>query len=466
MRPRDAAPVRIVDNEDMRSHVSWRSLPGAALSLPAVGAAGALSLGALAALAEVAALAGALAAAAALTGCRGPAAADPAAPVAAGAGIPGPEAALAVRRGDLAPRLLLSGELRAARALPVVVPPSPSFEVQIRWLAEDGSRVAAGEPVVEFDNTSLLAKLEEQRLAADTGAADLARIEAQARADQADKEFAVEQARTDLAKARIAAAVLAELLPRREYQDRQLKLQQADGALGKAIEDLKAQRAKAAADVGVQRIVLDQARRDVAVATAAIHDLTLRAQRDSLVVVSEHPMEGRKYQAGDNVWTGMTVATLPETSSMMVDAALSDVDDGRVAPGMPATCVLDAYPGSRYRGRVVEVAGVARESRRTALLRAIAVSIALDPVAAPAAARLRPGMSARVEIAGAPVRGALLVPRAALELGQSGAPPRVRLAGGGAAPVRLGPCDAFWCVAASGVQEGEALRALAPGGAW
>ncbi len=58
------------------------------------------------------------------------------------------------------------------------------------------------------------------------------------------------------------------------------------------------------------------------------------------------------------------------------------------------------------------------------------------------------------------------MPRAALDLGRSGAPPRVRLAGGGVAPVRLGPCDAFWCVAASGVREGEALRSLAPGGAW
>ncbi|MBV8200839.1 MAG: HlyD family efflux transporter periplasmic adaptor subunit, partial [Acidobacteria bacterium] len=330
-------------------------------------------------------------------------------------------------------------------------------------------------PVVELDNSSLLAKLEEQRLAAATAADELARIQAQARADEAEKELGVEQARTDLAKARIAAAVPAELLSRRDYQDRQLKLQEAESALAKAVDDLAAQRGKAAADAGVQQIVLDQARREVAVATAALRELTLRAERDSLVVVCEHPVEGRKYQAGDNVWAGMTVATLPDTASMMVEAALSDVDDGRVAPGMPATCILDAYPEVRYRGRVVEVAGVARESRRTALLRSIAVRIELDPVPPAAAARLRPGMSVRAEIDAPAVRGALLVPRAALQLAdpshpsEQGAPPRVRLAGGGAAPVRLGPCDAFWCVAASGVKEGQALRGpppqVVPGGA-
>jgi multidrug resistance efflux pump len=419
----------------VRSHVSWPSLRRAAYALVALAGAGA-----------------------ACSGCRG--AAGAAAPVATAPGVPG--AVLAVRRGELHPRLLLTGELRAAKALALSVPATPSFEVQIRWLAEDGSRVAAGQPVAELDNASFLARLEEQRLAEATAAADLARIEAQAGVDRADKEFGVEQARTDLAKARIAAAVPAELLPKRDYQDRQLKLQQAQSSLGKALQDLVAQRAKAAADVGVQRIVLEQARRDLALATAAIHDLTLRAQRDSLVVVGDHPIQGRKLQAGDNVWTGMTVATLPETSSMLVDAELSDVDEGRVALGMPSTCVLDAYPEIPYRGRVVKIAGVARESRRTALVRSIAVSVALDPVAPRDAARLRPGMSVRVEIAGAPAREALLVPRAALDLADPAAPPRVRLAGGGVAPVRLGACDVFWCVAVSGVREGQALRSFAP----
>jgi multidrug efflux pump subunit AcrA (membrane-fusion protein) len=212
----------------VRSRVSWPSLRRAAFALVA--------------------LAGAGAGAGACSGCSGCRGAAGAAASAAGVapGAPGP--ALVVRRGELRPRLLLSGELRAARALPLVVPATPSFEVQIRWLAEDGSRVAAGQPVVELDNASILARLEEQRLAVDTAAAELARVKAQAGADEADKEFGVEQARTDLAKARIAAAVPAELLPRRDYQDRQLKLQQAENALGKAVRDLGAQRAKAAAD--------------------------------------------------------------------------------------------------------------------------------------------------------------------------------------------------------------------------
>jgi HlyD family secretion protein len=418
-----------------------------------------------------------------LAGCRRSAAGAAAAAAAglAGAGGAGaagsPAEALVVRRGDLQPRLVLTGELKSERAQALVAPKTESFQLQIRWLAEDGAAVAAGQPVVEFDNSTFVAKLDEKRLAAEAAADELARVEAEARAAAADKSFAVEQARTDLEKARIAAAVPPELLPRRDYQERQLKRQQAETALAKAEEDLAAQRGAAAADAGVQRIALDQARREVAAAEAAIRDLTLRAPRAGLMLVGDHPWEGRKFHEGDNVWTGTKVATLPDLSSLSVEAALSDVDDGRVTAGMAATCFLDAYPEAPLRGRIAEVSPVARESSRSALLRSFAVRVELAPLAPAQAGRLRPGMSVRVEVAAAPVRGALLVPRAALDLTPRAlraalltprAPAddaaarrptaRALLAGGGAAAVRLGACDSFWCVAESGVREGQALR--------
>jgi multidrug efflux pump subunit AcrA (membrane-fusion protein) len=342
------------------------------------------------------------------------------------------------------------------RAQPLVAPHTANFQLQIRWLAEDGAQVAAGQPVVGFDNSAFLSNLEQKRLAAAEAADELARIDGEARTAEADKAFAIEQARTDLEKARIAAAVPAELLPRRDYQERQLKARQAESALAKAADDLAAQHAAAAADAGVQRLALAKARREVDAAEAAIRDLTLRAPRAGMMLVGDHPFEGRKLAVGDNVWTDTTVASLPDLSSMMVKAALSDVDDGRVEPGMRVTCFLDAYPGAAFSGRVAEVSPVARESGRTALLRFFEVRVELAPLPPGQAGHLRPGMSVRVEVAAAPLRGALLVPRAALDL--AAAPPRALLAGGGSAPLRLGPCDAAWCVAESGVREGQALR--------
>jgi multidrug efflux pump subunit AcrA (membrane-fusion protein) len=172
-----------------------------------------------------------------------------------------------------------------------------------------------------------------------------------------------------------------------------------------------------------------------------------------MVLLSEHPFEGRKFQVGDSIWSGMPVATIPELSSMMVQANLSDVDDGRIAPGSEVLCTLDAYPSTPYRGRVIDISPVARESRRSPLLRFFPVRIALEKTDP---RRMRPGMSVRVEVLGPETRDALLAPRQALDF--DGREPRALLASGGSAPVKLGPCSASECVVESGLSEGTRLR--------
>ncbi|MES1210952.1 MAG: efflux RND transporter periplasmic adaptor subunit, partial [Acidobacteriota bacterium] len=311
-------------------------------------------------------------------------------------------AELTVRRGDLRPRLLLTGEIAAARAEELKVPRTPSWQVQVRWLAEDGTPVKAGDRVVELDNTSFTGELEEKRATAADATTELARKQAETRSTLAEKEFAVEQKKGELAKARIAAEVPADLLSVREHQDRQLTLHRAEVELAKAQKDLSALREANAAD---------------------------------------HPWEGRKLREGDNIWVGMTVAILPELSTLEVHASLSDVDDGRIKPGMEAVCTLDAYPSVSFHGRVVDISAVAEEAPRRPLLRSFPVRIRLDRLDPE---KMRPGMSVRVEIQGPEVRGGLLVPRAALDF--STERPRALLAAGGAREVRLGPCDASFCV--------------------
>ncbi|HEX9941116.1 MAG TPA: hypothetical protein VGG03_03805, partial [Thermoanaerobaculia bacterium] len=48
---------------------------------------------------------------------------------------------LVVRRGPFRERLLLTGELVAERGESLVVPRTNIFQLQIRWLAEDGTLV-------------------------------------------------------------------------------------------------------------------------------------------------------------------------------------------------------------------------------------------------------------------------------------------------------------------------------------
>src|SRR4051812_1665543 len=191
-----------------------------------------------------------LAAITALTGCSGEGAHAAAPGDTGNAG--GTGEGLVAHRGTFRQRLLLSGELEAERGEPLAVPRTNQFQLQIRWLAEDGTAVRAGDRVVEFDNSQFASDLEEKRLSASDAGSELQRTAAESRTGSADKKFAVEKARSEEEKAKIAAAVPKDLLALREYQDRQLALKRAETELAKAREDLDATTRGSARDVDVK----------------------------------------------------------------------------------------------------------------------------------------------------------------------------------------------------------------------
>lgn len=366
-------------------------------------------------------------------------------------------AALAVTRGDFTSHAVLTGELVARQAATLYVPETPMWQVPVRWMEADGAEVKKGVRVFEFDNSAFASSLEEKKLNLLVSRNDRLRQDAEFESSVADREFAVEGKRTAVAKAEVEAAVPEALRPRREWQDKQLALQKARTELEKALEDLAALRKAGEADREVRRIGYEAARREIEIAEKSIAALTLRAPADGVLVVAENPRERRKVQVGDSVWPGLAVARIPERAGMQVEAALYDVDDGLIAKGMPAVCLLDAEPSRPVRAVVLDLAAIAQEPAPNSLRRTLRAVLKLeDPSAVPP----RPGSSVRVEVEVARKANVLLAPRAALDF--SAKAPRLLLASGGTAGVRLGPCSALACVVESGAAEGTRLRA--PGG--
>jgi multidrug efflux pump subunit AcrA (membrane-fusion protein) len=368
--------------------------------------------------------------------------------------VTGPAAELEVTRGDLRDRVLLTGQLDAVLSKELAAPRTRMHGMSIRWMAEDGAEVAAGDRVLEFDNSSFASGLEEQRLAVTRANNDL---QSQAAANQvaiAEKEYAVARRRIELDKAALRAKVPEDTYTRREYQERQLTHHKAKVELERAEDDLRAQRKASALDTKLKRIALDKIRREVATTEGLLDSFVMMAPRSGIIVAAIHPWFGRKIQLGDMVRAGMTVLTLPNLDNMQVEAALSDVDDGRVSVGMKVACTLDAYPERRYPGTVKTLSPVAKEPQNESLRRSFRVVVALADADS---AGMLPGMSVKVEVEGRSVEDAVIAPRAGLDLTTT--PRRAFLASGGSAEVELGLCTADGCEVKSGLEPGTRLRA-------
>lgn len=354
--------------------------------------------------------------------------------------------------GHLVRRVLMTGELEAAKAEHLTVPENPTWQTQIRWMAEDGSSVHAGDRLVDLDNTSVIGDLEEKKLTAQKSAVKLEQRRAELASQRQDKALAVETAKIELEKAQIQASVPAGLLSRYDMQKRVLARDQAKATLEKAEADLEAFDRGAAADLEVLKIAVAAARREIAIAEKGIKAFSLRAPADGVFLVAQHPWEGRKLQVGDTVWVGMSLGEIPDLASLGVAASLPDVDDGEVVPGDTGKCTLDTYPDLATPCTVERVGAIAEQPNPRSLRRSFRVWLRLaeiDPE------RMRPGMSVKVEIDHRSSRAELLVPRGTLDLASD--QPLARLADGREAKVKLGPCSALACVVVSGLEAGERL---------
>ena len=221
-------------------------------------------------------------------------------------------------RGSVSDRVLLTGELRAVVAVELSVPrTSATWELAIRWMADDGAEVKAGDRVLAFDNSAVTADLEQKHLtwleAASTlqTARDVSAIETESKAN------ALAQAQVAYDKAKVRADVPADLLAAREAQDRQLEEKRTAVAVKKAREDYEAQKQAAELDLRVKQIDQDKAKRAIDAAATVIDALVIKAPRDGVVVIDTHPWEGRKYHIGDTVQPGWPIVTMPDLGANM-----------------------------------------------------------------------------------------------------------------------------------------------------
>ena len=369
-----------------------------------------------------------------------------------GAARPRP-GALKVHRGSFEDRFLLTGQLAAVHAENLAVPRIPSWQTTIRWIEEEGTLVRAGQRVVELDTSSFAQDYSEKVLGRDTAEADLEQAEADLAIQKGDKEFQLAQKKIAVDKAALNATIPAEFIRGKDYQENQMALRRAETDRDKAQEDLESLVLSSAETIRQKKIALDKAVRELQASRDAMEGMVLTAPRDGILVVGNDPRQGRKFQVGDSVWVGLPVASIPDLAVMRVEAKLSDVDDGRIVPGLTARCVMDAYPDRVYTGKVADITPVAQEEAGRSLRRAYNVRIELD---ASDAERMRPGMSVRVEVLAPPRADVLLAPRDGLDF--DGPSPRARRATGDPVDVKLGPCNLDECVIESGIEDGAALR--------
>ena len=122
----------------------------------------------------------------------------------------------------------------------------------------------------------------------------------------------------------------------------------------------------------------------------------VRADVPGIVVYKEvfFGSERRKPQVGDQVWANQPLLILPDISRMVVETRVRETDIHKVERNQKVTVRVEAYPALQLTGAVTLVGTLAEEEKDRRGTKFFSVTVQVNE----SEPRLRPGMTARVEI--------------------------------------------------------------------
>lgn len=365
-----------------------------------------------------------------------------------------------VEATELKNSLLFTGELQAARSFSVTVPQTrSSFGNTIIFMPLEGTAVKQGELITEFDAASLAQQQDDIERRIEEAKLQIAKKKADLSAQEMDHLININAQETNVKVAQLYAGISKDLLPENTYQLYQVNLERAQLALTKvkeSYENFKITRQqqmslvelnKAQAEIDAQRLVND------------LKMLQIYAPQDGVVMYGDNMMNNRKVQIGDTLFSGLPVMTLPDLANLQVTSFIYDMEVQHIKAGMPATFTLDALPGKSWKASIASVTSIAvRKSFLTQQKVFKAIITLLDPIDP----RMKPGMTARVEIPVLVGSNITAVPREFLNLGPNDEyyvlkSPPVKGKEGLMAKVRVGASSARLVQITEGLSVGETI---------
>ena len=300
------------------------------------------------------------------------------------------------------------GQLKAMKSVTITAP-SNAGNLQILKIAADGTKVKAGDVVVEFDPSKTQQDLAQDGSTLKSSQAEIEQVRADGRLTEEVDTTAVMKAKYDVEVARLDASK-GEVVSRIEGAEADLKLADAMQALHEAEEKLKSDTVIDQATIKDKQNASRKAEFDAQRARTALSAMTLKAPSDGTINLLSiwHNGGEAPFKAGEAAWPGTPIAELPDAASMRIAARVDETERGRLAPLQPVTLQLDAIADRQFTGKIERIGTIATSdfSAGWPIPRNFDLEIGMNQ----ADPRLKPGMTVQITIIVDRVPNAITIP--------------------------------------------------------
>jgi len=170
-------------------------------------------------------------------------------------------------------------------------------------------------------------------------------------------EFAMEEAEITLEQSKFE--------PPATIRQAEINLEKARRAYDQASQNYTLKVQQARAQMREAEINLTRDRRRKEEMEAVLNKFDIRAPAEGMVIY-KRDWDGTKRTAGTeiNTWD-LTVATLPDLSTMISTTYVNEIDISKVKVNQPVRVGVDAFPERKYSGTVIEVANIGQQLSNT-----------------------------------------------------------------------------------------------------
>jgi multidrug resistance efflux pump len=255
----------------------------------------------------------------------------------------------------------------------------------IRILVDEGSKVAAGQPLVEFETDMLDLQIAQQQARVAQSRAALAKAVAGPRSEEIARARATAQ-NAERERLRQKALFDSAIVGRQSYDAAATEAETA----AQMLRELE--RGTRPEDLDAARAVLNADEKQLGF---------LQRQRKETTVVSpaDGVIESMDLRPGDLVGANQPVAKLLEPSQLWVRVYVPEPELGRVHVGQKAALTVDTFPKREFAGKVTEIRTQSEYTPRNVqtldqrMDQVFGVRVTIDP-----APELKPGMAATVRL--------------------------------------------------------------------
>lgn len=289
--------------------------------------------------------------------------------------------------------LLLSGKVSSSAKQVVVAPRASRWQIQIQWMAEEGSVVNKGELVAVFDGATEQARLEQTQERLEALELEYRQLEMRLNQEFTEAEGRLKVAEMLVDRAKIPVSVKSDTITDYQRGQDQLALERALMEQIKAAEALEKSKKQRISGLAKKQLDIDKAKEDIVYYQNLLTKLNVVAQHTGPVTYSIHPWYGTKVKSGMNVQPSWKVLDVQASTDFIVESFVHEIDALQLSQNQTVNVTFDAFPNKTYSGVISKISSQAENKPQLSNATYFPVEITFTTLPK---RTLYPGMSVRI----------------------------------------------------------------------